>query len=260
MNSRKISAVINTYNAEKSLEQTLLSLQDFDEIVVCDMESTDQTLDIARKHHCKIVTFPKGNYNICEPARNTAIQAASNEWVLIVDADETVPPRLITYLYSRISQDDCPDAICIPHKNHFLNQFDPSNYPDYHCRFARKSCIDWPATIHSKPRINGRMEYIPSKRKELALIHAPESMQVYFQKMCRYTDNEVARRKGKHITMLKLVLEPTFRFVKSYILKGGILRGKVGYIQARCNSFYRFVVMCKLYEHEIQKDKKQEPC
>lgn len=253
MKNHRISAVVNTYNAENLLERTLQSLQAFDEIVVCDMESTDRTIEIAKQFHCKIVTFPKGQHNICEPARNTAIQAASNEWVLIVDADETVSPQLISYLYKWITQEKCPEALCIPRKNYLLNRIDYSSYPDYQCRFVKKSCTNWPATIHSKPQINGRIQYIPSGRKELALIHTSESMSSYFLKICRYTDNEVSRRKGKHITMFKLIFEPMFRFIKSYIIKGGIWRGKVGYIQAQRNSFYRFMIMCKLYEYELNK-------
>ena len=52
----KISVVINTYNAERDLEQVLEAVKDFDEVLVCDMESTDNTLNIARKHGCRIVT------------------------------------------------------------------------------------------------------------------------------------------------------------------------------------------------------------
>ena len=95
----KISVVINTYNASKLLAQTLESVKDFDEILVCDMESTDNTLDIAREYGCKIVTFPKKDYTIVEPARDFAIHAASNPWVLVVDADEKVTSELREYLY-----------------------------------------------------------------------------------------------------------------------------------------------------------------
>jgi hypothetical protein len=89
-----ISVVINTYNAEKFLRRVLDSAKDFDEIVICDMESTDSTLDIAREYGCKIVTFPKGEYRIVEPARTFAIQSAGSEWVLVIDADELVTPEL----------------------------------------------------------------------------------------------------------------------------------------------------------------------
>ena len=72
----KISVVINTYNAERDLEQVLKAVKDFDEVLICDMESTDATLDIARKYGCRIVTFPKANHKSAEPARTFAIQSA----------------------------------------------------------------------------------------------------------------------------------------------------------------------------------------
>ena len=69
MNNNKISVVINTYNASKFLARVLDSVKDFDEIVICDMESTDDTLEIAQRYGCKIVTFKKEEVSIVEPAR-----------------------------------------------------------------------------------------------------------------------------------------------------------------------------------------------
>ena len=59
MEKKEISVVINTYNAEKFLQRVLDSVKDFDEVVICDMESTDHTVDIAQRARCKVVTFPK---------------------------------------------------------------------------------------------------------------------------------------------------------------------------------------------------------
>ena len=83
----KISVVINTYNAETFLQEVIDAVKDFDEVLICDMESTDRTLDIARQNGCRIVTFPKANHKSAEPARTFAIQSASSDWVLVVDAD-----------------------------------------------------------------------------------------------------------------------------------------------------------------------------
>ena len=93
----RISVVINTYNAEQHLEEVLQSVTGFDEVVVCDMESTDHTLDIARRYGCHIVTFPKANHKSAEPARTFAIQSATSPWVLVVDADELVTRELREY-------------------------------------------------------------------------------------------------------------------------------------------------------------------
>ena len=56
-----ISVVINTYNAERYLAECLEAVKDFDEIVVCDMESNDRTVEIAQRYGCKIVIYPKGD-------------------------------------------------------------------------------------------------------------------------------------------------------------------------------------------------------
>ena len=94
----KISVVINTYNAARYLQKALEAAKEFDEIVVCDMESTDDTCEIARRYGCKIVTFPKNGITIVEPARNFAIQSATHKWVLVVDADEIITDELSAYL------------------------------------------------------------------------------------------------------------------------------------------------------------------
>ena len=59
----KISVVINTYNAERHLQQVIDAAKGFDEIVVCDMESTDNTVNIAQNNGCRVVTFEKRDYN-----------------------------------------------------------------------------------------------------------------------------------------------------------------------------------------------------
>src|SRR3989344_2370341 len=88
----KISVVINTLNEEKNIERVIKSTSWADEIIVCDMYSTDRTVEFARKSGAKIVFHKKLNY--VEPARNFAISKASNEWVLILDSDEEIPSTL----------------------------------------------------------------------------------------------------------------------------------------------------------------------
>ena len=100
----KISVVINTYNAEKHLATVLETAKHFDEVVVCDMHSTDNTIAIAEQYGCKIVYCERFPY--VEPARNFAIAQAQNEWILVIDADETVPEKLREELYKLTEDPD----------------------------------------------------------------------------------------------------------------------------------------------------------
>ncbi len=255
----KISVVINTYNASRHLEEILGYLKDFDEVVVCDMESTDNTRDIAEKNGCRTVIFPRGEIRICEPARNFAIQSARNEWVLIVDADEIIPKALTDYLHAYVNSGHSADALRICRRNLFMGDKPSVAYPDYQCRLVRKSKCHWPPTIHSVPKIDGRTESIDKHRHELAMIHKPQPYKDYAHKhFCTYTDNEVQRRckRGTKISLLQLIFEPAFRFLKRYIIKGAIMHGKAGYIESQSDAIYKFITLSKLYEHQLAEERK----
>ncbi len=246
----RISVVINTYNASKHLVQVLEAVKNFDEIIICDMESTDNTIEIAKKYDCKIVTFEKKEYNIVEPARNFAIQQASCPWILVVDADEIVPEALKQYLYKRISEANCPAGFYIPRKNYFMGKFMHCLYPDPILRFFKKEGTVWPPIIHVSPIVQGPLYSIPPKRRDLAFIHlANDSIEDIIRKTNEYTQNEVIKKQHKHYGLLAFFYRPFFRFFKTYILKGGIRDGKAGFIKACLDGYYQFVILAKLTEH-----------
>ena len=250
---QKISVVINTYNAEQHLAKVLDAVKDFDEIVICDMESTDSTLDIARQYGCKIVTFEKKDYTIVEPARNFAIQSASHPWVLVVDADEIVTPELHQYLYKHISKPAPEEGIYIPRRNYFMGRFMHALYPDYILRFFRKDVTDWPPIIHIQPNVQGKVIHAPQHGK-LAFEHlANDTLSDRLRKTDIYTDNEVKKKAGKHYGPLKFILRPTHRFLKSYILKGGFRDGIPGFIYACLEATYQVVMMGKIIESKNEK-------
>ena len=248
----KISVVINTYNAAQHLEAVLESVKDFDELLVCDMESTDDTVEIARRHGCRIVTFERKQYNIVEPAREYAIHEARYDWVLVVDADELVAPELKEYLYRRITEGDCPDGLFIPRKNYFMGRFLHSHYPDHILRFMRKDKTHWPAIIHSTPAVDGKTEKIPGSEQQLAFVHlANDSVENIVSKTNQYTRNEL-ERKHKHYGIGALVKRPLWRFVRSYLLKSGFRDGVPGLIRAMLDACYQFVLVAKAIEKQRQ--------
>ena len=252
-----ISVVINTYNAEQHLERTLESVQDFDEVVVCDMESTDHTLDIARRHGCKVVTFPKGNHVCAEPARTFAIQSASNPWVLVVDADELVTPELRDYLYKFIQRPDAPAGLYIPRKNYFMGRMMHCHYPDHILRFFVREGTVWPPYVHTMPTVPGPTAKIPKSRTELAFIHlANESVAEVVRKTNLYTENEVVKKRDKHLGVLAFLWRPLFRWFKAYVLKGGFRDGLPGFIRACLEAHYQYIMLFKIAEARLRESQK----
>ena len=250
--TNKISVVINTYNAEKYLQQVLDSVKDFDEVVVCDMESTDHTVEIARGYGCKIVTFPKADHTCCEPARNCAIQSASNHWVLVVDADEIVTPELREVLYQLIKQPDVAAGYFIPRQNMFMNMFVRDFHYDYQLRFFIREGTEWPPYVHTFPIIHGNVEKLRT-RKDARLLHLmDETMYQYIHKMNQYTDNEVEKKRGKSYGIGSLLWRPVWRFFKKYVMDGSYRMGTRGLIRAMFDAVYQFVLIAKIMERRYR--------
>lgn len=250
--SNKISVVINTYNASEHLAEVLEAVKDFDECVVCDMESTDDTVATALRYGCRVVTFPKGNHKSAEPARTFAIQSATSKWVLVVDADEIITPQLRQYLYGRISQPDCPAGLYIARRNKFLGRYMRSGGHDYQLRFFRREGTVWPPYVHTFPEVQGRVEKAPPSYRMLHL--ADESMRQYVAKLNDYTDNEVEKKADRNYGTWALLWRPAWRFFRMYVLQGACLQGRRGLMQSLLTAFYQFVAVSKIMERRLRED------
>ena len=244
----KISVVINTYNAELHLAKVLESVKDFDEVVVCDMESTDHTVEIAQQYGCKIVTFPKANHKSAEPARTFAIQSASNKWVFVVDADEVITPELRQTLYAQITRKDCPEGLYIPRKNMFMGMFVRDFHYDYQLRFFIREGTEWPPYVHTFPKVQGRVEKLKAANNACMLHLMDETMHEYMAKMNQYTDNEVEKKRQKGYGVGALLWRPLWRFFKKYFMDGSFRMGTRGLIRAMMAAVYQFVLVSKIIE------------
>lgn len=254
----KISIVINTFNEEKNIERCLDSVKSFDDVVICDMYSTDATVEIAKRYGCRIVYFE--NCGICEPARNFAIQSAKNDWVLVLDADEVVTNDLILYLTNHIERSAKVKGLFIPRKNYFCGVFMECNYPDYQLRFLSKQHTDWPETIHARPRIEGLVKKIPKSRKELAIVHLDDrSIAQQLEKFDKYSEMEQTRnrQRNRQFSSLSILTKPLWVFLKDYLVKGGYKSGRMGYVYCKLSAIYSFMIIAKSWENSLTKRSKE---
>lgn len=236
-----ISVVMNTFQAEKYLEEVLESVKWADEIVVVDMHSSDRTREIASRYGARIILTDRANY--CEPARNLAVKSASNPWVLVLDADEVVPPALADFLRKQATADprNCATrAWRIPRRNRFMGREMHALYPDYVTRFLARDFTEWPKEIHSQPVVDGQLNAIPRDRKDLAILHLEENtLESRLEKLERYTDFEVDRRGPREYSPIEKLAKPGMRFLRTLLFKGGWRDGSAGYRWACLEARYK---------------------
>mgnify|MGYP001588823310 CR=1 FL=1 len=90
-NRPSIAATIITLNEEQNLPRCLESLRWVDEIIVVDTNSADRTQDIAKSFGARVINEKWRGYGA---QKNFAMEQCKSDWVLNIDADETVTPEL----------------------------------------------------------------------------------------------------------------------------------------------------------------------
>jgi len=223
MNRPLISVVINTLNEEKNIRRCLQSAKRLaDEIIVVDMYSDDKTRQIAKDFGAKVFLHKRTGY--VEPARNFAIDKANGRWVLILDADERVPPSLAKKLKEIAETKSDIDCVLIPRKNILLGHWMQNSrwWPDYLPRFFRKGKIRWPKQIHQQPDLKGKNIYALPDNEKFAFVHYNyETLNQFLNRGRKYAAiqaRELVKEKKYRLSNKDLILKPLEEFLSRFFV------------------------------------------
>jgi (heptosyl)LPS beta-1,4-glucosyltransferase len=252
----KISVVINTLNEEKNIPRAISSVENFaDEIIVCDMFSDDKTVEIAKELGAKVFTQKRTNY--VEPARNYAISKASNDWVLILDADEEIPKTLVSDLIE-IVKNDKADYVLIPRQNILFGKWIEHSrwWPDYIVRFFKKGFVTWNSQIHSEPNKKGRELKLEEDKNKAIIHHNYQTITQYLERLTRYTQiqAEGLRERKYRFLWTDLIKKPLNEFLSRYFSGEGYKDGVHGLALSLMQSFSELIVYVRVWEMEGFKD------
>lgn len=248
-----ISVVINTLNEEKNLPKAIASVKDLaDEIVVCDMYSDDETVVIAKRAGAKVYEHKRMGY--VEPARNFAIEKASGDWILVLDADEEIPRILAGKLKTISADKKSADYYAIPRKNTIFGKWIKHArwWPDYNIRFFKKGHVAWSEIIHSIPVTYGKGADL-EMLEENAISHLNySSIEQYVDRMNRYTTHQTAilSKKGYKFKWHDLIKEPTQEFVSRYFQGEGYKDGIHGLALSLLQAFSELVLYLKVWQEQ----------
>jgi len=229
--TNKISVTVLTKNSSKYLAKCLQSVAKFNEIVVLDNGSTDNTIEIAKSFvNVKVYESPFIGFG---PLKNLAVSYASNDWIFSLDSDELVTKELFDEL-NNLKFDNNFYGYFVPRLNNFFGKEIKTCglYPDYTIRlFDRTKAQFSNVQVHESVQLKSNIGYLKSDIYH----HAYSTIEEFIAKQNRYS---TLNHKKKSV--LKAIINPYWTFFKLYFLKLGFLDGWHGFIISKLYSQYTF--------------------
>ena len=243
----KITGAIIVRNGEKTLNASLESIKWCDEIIVVDDYSTDSTVEIAKSYGARIFKRRlKGDFS---SQRNFALEKAKGNWILYIDADESVPANLRKEILNKLPK--------TPHKiagysfqrvDYFLGyrfRYGPAA-TSWFFRLVKKNRARW---IGKQPeRLGSKGEVRQLKGK---VVHRrQEDITKYIKKINLYSSLEAQDRfkRGEKSSIIEIFRYPTKNFFINYVSKLGFLDGFHGFLLCYFVFIIQFFVQVKLWE------------
>jgi glycosyltransferase involved in cell wall biosynthesis len=242
-----VSAVLIAQNEATNIGGALASVAFCDEIVVVDSGSTDATREIAHAAGARVLTHSPWPGFVAQ--RNYAVDAATHNWILALDADERLTPALRDEIQALRGSGFPRDAYRIPRVAHYLGRWIRATdwYPDRQVRLFDRRRSRWEGQlVHESVRVRGTVGALRSDMEH----HPYADVSAHMRKIDSYTTlwARQAYDSGRRTGPFELVASPLFAFARNYVLKAGFTLGGVGITVSAMNSYYTYAKLAKLDE------------
>ena len=225
------------------MPRAIESLRCADEILVIDSGSNDRTVEIAEKLGARVVESGWPGY---ANQKNLAADKAAYDWILSIDADESLSEALEGEIWQVKKRGPEFDAYTMPRMAQYLGRWIRHSgwYPDRKVRLYDRRKARWVGKfVHETVQVDGRIGHLDSN-----LLHFTcNSLSEHLKTMDRYTTlaAEQLLETGEKVTWTRLALEPPWTFFQAYVLKLGFLDGVEGLAIANMAALYNFVKYAK---------------
>ncbi|WP_428228883.1 glycosyltransferase family 2 protein [Flavobacterium sp.] len=236
---KKLSVIILTYNEEFYIADAIRSVEFADEIIVLDSHSTDATAEIVSNLGATLIFRKFDNYS---NQRNYAIESATGEWVLFLDADERVSDKLKHEILDCINLNNC-DAFRIWFPHFFMDRF-LFHYTDKVTRLIKNDNIRFENEVHEKLVLKSK----PPVLKNHMIHYTYKNLIHFISKKDKYAwfQAQMSFEKGKKATLFLLMFKPFYRFFHTYFIKRVYLDGVPGLAAAAIDAYGVFSRYAKI--------------
>jgi glycosyltransferase involved in cell wall biosynthesis len=254
-----LSVTVITHNEAHNIEACLRSVAFAEEVVVLDSGSTDDTVLLARAMGASVSVSP--DWQGFGVQKNRALDAASREWVLSLDADERVTSELAQEIQQQLLQvgaNGQAPAFEIPRLTQFCGVWirHCGWTPDYVLRlFKRGQARFSDDLVHEKLQlISADIQVV--RLKNPLLHYSYPTPEHYWRKLQRYSQDWARQRhaRGQKTTIARAALSAMTAFIRSYVFQLGFLDGAMGFavctMQAQAAFGKYFELYCLGRQHE----------
>ncbi|WP_048810416.1 glycosyltransferase family 2 protein [Candidatus Methylacidiphilum infernorum] len=254
MDKLPLSLTMIARNQAHNLPKSLGSVAGWvSEIVVVINDCTDDTEAVAKSFGARV---EKRSWSCRRDQKNVALDLASYDWVLGLDADEVVSEELRRDIFSFFLKDHLSYVgAFFPRKTWLIDRWITHGdfYPDYNLRLFRKDKGRWGGSReHDRVIVQGKVK----KLKGELLHYSFPTIDYTLTKLPEYATSfaKEALSQGKCWSWVDVLLRPPWRFFRSYILKLGFLDGFPGFYVASMAAFSNFFRYSKLFELSQNKE------
>ncbi|MBS1917327.1 MAG: glycosyltransferase family 2 protein [Bacteroidetes bacterium] len=251
-----LSVVVITYNEERNIGRCIDSVKDIaDEIIVLDSFSTDATPEIVQQKGCVLHQRIFRGYGA---QKNAAAALVSNDYIFFIDADEFLSDGLKESIHTQKKFGFAFDGYTMNRLNNYCGQWirHGSWYPDKKLRIINRKKGEWNnALVHESIVMENGATLFHLKGD--LLHYAYDSVEEHITKNNSYSElsAQLLFKKGKRSKKFKIILNPFWAFVHSYIFRLGFLDGFNGFIIAINLSHLTFLKYIKL--HQLEQESKK---
>lgn len=251
----KITAIVQTYNCEDFLCNVLESLKDFDETIIVDSHSTDDTVQIAQEYRAKIIYADKVDL---AHGLNQALNEASGEWIFFVEKNEIIPEKLALEVNRFIELNEVakkPKSIVSLSKKVFYKdrEIKPARQKQVVrlikkevCSFDENCSIQYSKNLKIH-KLNKNFRLQNASIFEFIKIDICENISELIEK------NRIKLKRNKY-TKSSVIVKPCLVFAYWYLLKGLIFKGKIGFIYSKMRYIDEFILQNMILENSLKEE------
>lgn len=246
---QRLTVLLLTKNEATKLPRCLESVRWAEEVVIVDGQSMDGTQAIGRSFGAKVLERPfSGSF---AQERNAGLEAATGDWVLQMDADETVSPELRTAIERLLVEGSPHAAWKVRRRNYFLgHQMRYGGWYHYNLVLFRRALCRYEGLVHERLLVNGSVGVLQGD-----LVHRPfDSFAQFVMRQNRYTTLQAQEIMGGGNVpstgqiSYQMRIRPIKLFWKFYIKKQGCREGMYGFLFSIAFAWVHFLTWAKCWE------------